>query len=295
MVKLAYQEFLKKYNIDVFEDFECPDGVNPLLFSQLCIYYYADVVPAVVNEIQDQYGLVYTEEITKNKKGNITNKKKHQKFVSSEEKTAGTVTTGTNNQPICVPGNSTITMLGKLSKLVNKGSYMVELAAHNNLPSGVVLNRSYIPPKAGQVAVIIINTTSEKIWICQPLLAAKIFQVELHPWQYKSILHRGGNTIKVGFQPIVITEVKGSLQTNQVEVKVKEEPSQEESTPPLPSFGPHPDTSKKYNFEDEVKKLPFKFNLGDAQFGKEQKDRLLNLIYDHKKVFSLHNKDLGFC
>ena len=49
LVKLSYQEFLKKYNIDVFEDFEWPDGVNPLLFSHLCIYYYADVVPAVVN------------------------------------------------------------------------------------------------------------------------------------------------------------------------------------------------------------------------------------------------------
>ena len=37
LVKLAYQEFLKKYNINVFEDFECPDGVNPLYFHS-CIY-----------------------------------------------------------------------------------------------------------------------------------------------------------------------------------------------------------------------------------------------------------------
>ena len=42
-------------------------------------------------------------------------------------------------------------------------------------------------------------------------------------------------------------------------------------------------------------KLPFKFNLGNAPFSKEQKDCLLNLIYDHKKVFSLHDEDLGFC
>ena len=75
LVKLAYQEFLKKYNINVFEDFECPDRVNPLLFSQLCIYYYADVVLAVVSEICDEDGLVYTEEVTKNKKGNIIDKK----------------------------------------------------------------------------------------------------------------------------------------------------------------------------------------------------------------------------
>ena len=76
---------------------------------------------------------------------------------------------------------------------------------------------------------------------------------------------------------------------------VNEEPSEEESTPPIPSFGPHPDTSKEYNFEDEVGKLPFKFNLGDAPFSKEQKDSLLNLIYDLKKVFSLHDEDLGYC
>ena len=49
--------------------------VYPLLFFQLCIYYYADVVSAMVNEIHDEDGLVYTEEITKNKKGNIISKK----------------------------------------------------------------------------------------------------------------------------------------------------------------------------------------------------------------------------
>ena len=75
--------------------------------------------------------------------------------------------------------------------------------------------------------------------------------------------------IKVGFQPIVPPEVEGGLQVNQVEVKVKEVPSEEESTPPLPSFGPHADTTKNYNFEDEVVKLPFKLNLGDAPFSKE--------------------------
>ena len=31
---------------------------------------------------------------------------------------------------------------------------MIELAAQNNLPSGVVVNHSYVTPKARQVAVI---------------------------------------------------------------------------------------------------------------------------------------------
>ena len=234
------------------------------------------------------------KKLPRTKKGNIIDKKNHQNFVSGEDEPEGTVSIGMNKQPICVAGNSTITVLGKLSKLVKNGSYLVESAVHNNLPSGVVVNQSYATSKAGQVAVILINTTSRNIWIHQTLLAAKIYEVELHPWQYKSILHREGNTIKVGFQPKVPPEVEGDLQTNQVEVEVKEEPSEEESNPPLPSFGPHPDTTQDYDFKDEVEKLPFKFNLGDVPFSKEQTDHLLNLIYDHQKVFSLHNEDLGF-
>ena len=167
---------------------------------------------------------------------------------------------------------------GKLLKLVNKGLYMVELAAHNNLPSGVVVNHSYVMPKAGQVAVILINTTSRNMWICQPLLAAEIFEAELHPWQYKSILQREGNMIKIGFQKIAPPEVEGGLQTNQVEIRVKEELHEENSNTPLHTFRPHPDTTQEYNFGNEVKKLPFKFNLGDAPFSKEQQDHLLNLI-----------------
>ena len=120
------------------------------------------------------------------------------------------VTIGKDNQPICVHGSATITLLGKLSKLVTKGLYMIELAAHN-LPSGVLVNCSYVTPKAEQVAVILINTTNRNIWIHQPLLAAKIYEVELHPWQYHSILYRKGNTINIGFQPAVPAEVEGDL------------------------------------------------------------------------------------
>ena len=216
-------------------------------------------------------------------------------FISSEHRPVGTVTIGTDNQPICVPGNATITVLGKLSKLVTRGSCMIELGAHNNLPSGVVMNHSYVTPKAEQVAVILINTTNRNILICQPLLAAKTYEVKLLPWQYHSVLYREGNTIKVGFQPLVPPEVERSLQANQVEVRVKEVPSEEEPTSPLPSFEPHPDTTKDYNFNDALVRLPFKFNLGDAPFSKEQQDHLLNLVYDHQKVFSLHDEDLGFC
>ena len=31
------------YGGEVFNSFECLGGVNPLLFSQLCLYHYADI------------------------------------------------------------------------------------------------------------------------------------------------------------------------------------------------------------------------------------------------------------
>ena len=49
----------------MFENVECLEDVEPLLFSQLCIYHYADKVPAVVNEIQPEDSLVHTKAITK--------------------------------------------------------------------------------------------------------------------------------------------------------------------------------------------------------------------------------------
>ena len=147
---------------------------------------------------------------------------------------------------------------------------MGELAAHNNLPSVVMVNCSYVTPNPGQVVVILINATNRNIWIHQPLLAAEVYKMELHLGQYCYMLYRKGNTIKVGFQSVIPPEVEESLQANEVEVKVKDEPLEEESTLTLPSFGPHPDTNKDYNFVDKVARLPFQFNLGDAPFSKEQ-------------------------
>ena len=71
------------------------------------------------------------------------------KFTCSEDRPVGTVIIGNGNKPIHVPGSAMITELSKVSKLVTKESYMIELAAHNNLPSGVVVNCSYVKPKAG--------------------------------------------------------------------------------------------------------------------------------------------------
>ena len=43
LIWLAFKVFTNKYGEEGFNSFQCQVGVNPLLFSQLCLYYYAEV------------------------------------------------------------------------------------------------------------------------------------------------------------------------------------------------------------------------------------------------------------
>ena len=38
LIKLAYVVFVQKYGVLCLENFDCPTGVSPLLFSQLCVF-----------------------------------------------------------------------------------------------------------------------------------------------------------------------------------------------------------------------------------------------------------------
>ena len=43
LIQLSYDMFIKKYGTTGFDSFICPEGVNPLLFSQLNIYHHSNV------------------------------------------------------------------------------------------------------------------------------------------------------------------------------------------------------------------------------------------------------------
>ena len=43
LIWLSYDMFIKKYGTTGFDLFICPEGVNPLLFSHLCIYHHSNV------------------------------------------------------------------------------------------------------------------------------------------------------------------------------------------------------------------------------------------------------------
>ena len=57
---------------------------------------------------------------------------------------------------------------------------MVEAMDDDNLPCGVSLNYTFVnPTKSRQILVILLNTNSYNVWICQPLYTATIWDIKL--------------------------------------------------------------------------------------------------------------------
>ena len=42
LVQLSYNAFIEKYGTSGFDSFICLERVNPLLFSQLCVYHHSN-------------------------------------------------------------------------------------------------------------------------------------------------------------------------------------------------------------------------------------------------------------
>ena len=84
----------------------------------------------------------------------------------------GQVMIGTKQWPICIPSNSTITILGCTNKLPHRITCLMEQVEHHNLPLGIVINRCMAITKARTKLMIIINTNRYNVWVRQPLLAA---------------------------------------------------------------------------------------------------------------------------
>ena len=69
---------------------------------------------------------------------------------------------------------------------------------------------------------------------------------------------------------------------------------------PIKNLTPHLDPVpipkwQIFDFQKEVKHLPFKLNLGDVLLDKEHQAKFIDLIYSNQEVFSLHDEDLGYC
>ena len=43
LIWLSYNTFIQEYGTTGYDSFKCPEGVDPLIFSQLCIFHHSDV------------------------------------------------------------------------------------------------------------------------------------------------------------------------------------------------------------------------------------------------------------
>ena len=201
------------------------------------------------------------------------------------------------NEPICVPGNSALTIpgqLGKNTKVPSGTPCFIDRAAVDNLLQGISVNCFLVHPKGSAVTVILMNQNKYSIWIQQPLLAAEIYWVEHLPWDYGIELHQQGKNIKVTFQPLPPADIMTTVKTVHNEPDTK--PSKKANKEPCPTFKPHPNTDVgDFDFQKEVEHLPFKLNLGDIHWDKEHQARFIHLIYSNQEVFPLHDEDLDYC
>ena len=198
---------------------------------------------------------------------------------------------GTKLQTICIPVSSTITILGHTNKLPPRITCLVEQVEHNNLPLGTVINWCMAILKARTIPMIIINTNRYNVWLRQPLLAAKLYDIKCIEIEYRATMDWEGDTITIGFQPIP----PQLMNTNRCQV---EKGPIQPTSPKMekPEFGPRPDTnSTDFDFKTEIDWLSFQLNIGkETSLMWDQQSHFINLVYDNKEVFSLHSEDMGY-
>ena len=206
-------------------------------------------------------------------------KKKDRQNFDDVTRHIGQVTIGSKKNPIFIPGNLVITVPGHTTKIHPKAVCLVEQAEYHNLPQGIVVNRYVAKVKSGSMPVILINTNKQNVWLQQPLLATELYTAEYHPVEHQADIEVKGDVANVSFLPVVPNTIR-------VQVEQVESTSTNTSTPDInerPIFGPRADTqSADFNFEAEIKCLPFKLNLGDeAKLTHVQQSWFIDLIYDH--------------
>ena len=130
---------------------------------------------------------------------------------------------------------------------------MVKRRSQNNLPMGIVVNRTIVTPnKAKCVPVVLMNTNSYNIWIRQPLLVADLVEAEHCLWDYQSSMSHDGDEVTVSFHPVPSPEVQEEIlisAVNNSQTSDKFEEISERS-----KFGPRPDfNDPNFDFAKELK------------------------------------------
>ena len=228
------------YGPKAFEIFSCPSSMHPLVFAQMCSFYHQ-------GKLQDQISSIQTQSLASNStiamNTSEVNTEVTQKAPKVDSGNAlGQVWVGNPHKAICIPTNSMKVLQGQTSRVTCRISCMIEPRATNNLPMGLVVNRTMVTPRRSKkVPVTLVNTNSYNVWIWQTLLATDIVEVEHCPWDYQSIMFCDGDNVKVGFCPVPTLEVQNQILTAGIEAKADDKPDlTQKETGKKPKFGPQP-------------------------------------------------------
>ena len=160
----------------------------------------------------------------------------------------GQVWVGEYHQAICIPANSAKILTGKTNKIQKKYSCLIEPKEINNLPMGVMVNRTMVTPKKSkQVPIILMNTNSYNIWIRQPLLAANVVEVDHCPWDHTTIMTQDSEEIKISYHQIPTAEVQEEILSSTIQqqdsnlkdqTQTQSEENESKTPKEKPKFGP---------------------------------------------------------
>ena len=218
--------------------------------------------------------------------------KKAQNFTINEDGLLGKVLVGNANQPICVPGNSALAILGRHSKSTKVPSgtpCLINIAAVNNLPQEIFVNCCLVHPKGRTLPVILMNQNNHNICIQLPILVVEIYWVEHLPWDYGVEFQQQWKKYRGCISANTTADIMAT------EKSVHDESGTKPSAEPHPTFGPCLNANvADFNFQQEVEYLPFKLNLWYVPLEKDHQARFINIIYSNQEAFSLHDEDLGY-
>ena len=181
--KHAARKFIRDHGETALELFECPKEIDPLFFSCVELYYFLEcdrktTAPSSgrgerpmakegwgqlmwqAPKLETSLPLGPTQH--KGKAGENQNPtsrlKKFKRHSGDLGGFAGRVTVGDKCNPMCIPANSSKTIIGKAPRVDRKLTYLVEKTEDSNLPIGVRVNNTLVTPsKSGLVSVILIK------------------------------------------------------------------------------------------------------------------------------------------
>ena len=203
LIHLGCEEFGRIHGFQALRKFHCPESVHPMIFAQMCSFYH-----------QGKLSLPQTGPMTQNLgciKVNtlgISSGGERKNPSSGLDAVLGQVWVGNTREAICIPANCMKVLQGRMNKITQRLSCMVEASECSNLPLGLVVNSTMVTPnKSKRVPVVLVNTNSYNVWVRQLLLAADIVEAEDCPWDYQPVMSHDGNNIKVPFCPVPPSEI----------------------------------------------------------------------------------------